>query len=122
MALLEVLGASVIVDEPVTWSWVDTMRPFALPSRLWRLPVSQALRSFEAPIHLWWSGPPRWFNLADRTDRLRAYEVVLREGSPPDIEAVVDSLLLAEAWPDLSLPSRIAEAWEPLVTAKPSPM
>ena len=36
--------------------------------------------------------------------RPRAYEIVLREGTPSD-EGVVDGVLLCEAWPDLVLPA-----------------
>ena len=104
-SLLRAAGAHVIVDKPIVWRWTSGRRPFAVPSRLWRLSPVQALRVFEPGLHLWWSGPPRTFNLASRPDRLRAYEIVLREGTPRDIEQVIDGVLLCEAWNDLVLPA-----------------
>jgi len=32
--------------------------------------------------------------------RLRAYELVLRDGAPADIESIVDGVLLCDAWPE----------------------
>ena len=114
--LLNAAGAQVAVELPVVWTWTDGRRPYAVPSRLWRLPPVQALRRFQPGEHLWWSGPPRSFDLASRPARLRAYEIVLREGTSIDIEGVVDGVLLGEAWPDLVLPATLRAAWEPLVS------
>jgi transcriptional regulator with XRE-family HTH domain len=115
LELLEAAGAEVAVDAPVAWSWADGRRPYAVPSRLWRLTPGAALRRFDAGAHLWWSGPPRSFDLSDRQDRLRAYEIVLREGAPADIEQIVDGVLLCEAWSDLVLPRHLRSAWSHLV-------
>ena len=68
-------------------------------------------------MELWWSGPKRRFDLADRADRLRLYEVVLREGGPEDIESIVDGALLVDAWPDLVLPVALRAAWQPVIDA-----
>lgn len=114
--LLGAAGAHLVVEPPVMWTWTDDLRPYAVPSRLWRLPVAAALGSFEPGVTLWWSGPSRTFDLARRGDRLRLYEIVLREGRSTDIESVVDGLLLCEAWPDLVLPRRLEAAWAPLVS------
>lgn len=54
-------------------------------------------------------------DLASRVDRIRAYEIVLREGSPKDIVTVVDGLLLCEAWDDLVLPGEARRAWQPVI-------
>lgn len=88
-----------------------------MPSRLWRLPIADALGVLSPDLHLWWSGPPRRFDLADRRQRMRAYEVVLREGTPDDIAAIVDGLLLSECWDELVLPAELRHAWTPVLTA-----
>lgn len=103
------------MDPPIRWQWSDTRRPYAVPSRLWRLPIEQALRSVNFEEHLWWSGPVRGFDLSDRRQRLRAYEIVLREGGPEDIVSIVDGLLLCELWPQLVLPNELRDAWNPLI-------
>jgi len=113
--LLAAAGATWRVDRPILWRWTEGRRLYAVPSRLWRLPAGVALRSFEAGTHLWWSGPPRHFDLAQRRDRLRAYEIILREGTPEDITSTVDGVLLCEAWADLVLPVELRSAWEPVV-------
>lgn len=82
---------------------------------MWRLPAHEALRSFDTSSHLWWSGPPRTFDLSRRDDRLRTYEIVPREGNPTDIEEIVDGVLLCEAWADLLLPPDLRIAWSHLV-------
>lgn len=114
--LLEATGAELIVEPPVAWTWTEGRRPYAVPSRLWRLAPHLALRRFNPGTHLWWSGPPRSFNLALRAERLRIYEILLREGTPADIEQTIDGVLLCEAWTDLVLPRELRAAWNGLVT------
>lgn len=113
--LLNAVGASLQIITPPSWSWTQTRRPYAIPSHLWALASGTALSQFQAPAHLWWSGPPRTFDLSQRKDRLHAYEVVLREGTPQDISAIVDAMLLCEAWADLVLPADLSDAWQPLI-------
>lgn len=110
----------------VTWTWTGGLQPYPIASRLWRLDSAEALREsaavgeFTPDLHLWWSGQWRIFNLADRADRCRVYEIVLREGNPADIESVVDVVLLCEAWDDPVLPHALGEAWLPLITTRPA--
>ena len=115
--LLGAVGASLDTVPAVTWSWTSGHRPYAVPSRLWRLPIAQAMTSFTTEPHVWWSGPNRTFNLADASQRARAYEIVLREGGPSDIESVVDGLLLACLWPELVVPAELRRAWTPALEA-----
>jgi transcriptional regulator with XRE-family HTH domain len=115
MTLLEAAEAHVAIEPTIAWTWSDDRRPYAIPSRLWRLSPAACLRRFDPGLHLWWSGPRRELDLALRSDRLRAYEFVLREGTPSDIEAIVDGVLLCEAWPDLTLPRSLHSAWAPLI-------
>jgi len=116
VGLLGAAGAEIVVEPPLVWSWTEGLRPYAVPSRLWRLAPEVALRRFEPGITLWWSGPPRTFDLSERAERCRLYEIVLREGRPADIEDIVDGVLLCEAWSDLVLPRGLAAAWAPLVS------
>jgi transcriptional regulator with XRE-family HTH domain len=92
-------------------------RSFAVPNRLARLPFGRALATITLPLHLNWSAPGRVANLADRRQRARVYEVVLREGRPDDIRAYIDGVLLADLWDELVLPRGIREAWTPVVSA-----
>jgi len=62
-----------------------------------------------------WPEPRRTFNLQDRTDRARAYVLVLREGAPSDLLDYIDGTLLVDIWDDLDLPDPIRRAWQPLI-------
>ena len=84
--------------------------------RLPRLDVARALAAVELPLHLNWSAPGRVFDLRSRADRARAYEIVLQEGTPADILAYVDGVLLVDLWEDLVLSRSVRSAWAPLIS------
>jgi hypothetical protein len=92
-------------------------RTVAVPDHLPRLPVKEALAKVTLPLHLNWSDPGRTFDLCDRRQRARLYEIVLREGSPDDIRAYIDGALLVDIWPELVLPRDVRAAWTPIVEA-----
>lgn len=86
-----------------------------VPRHLTRLPIDRALATVELPLHIDWSSPSRTVNLSDRPSRLRAYEALLREGTPTDLERFIDGVLLIDAWDDLVVPQEIRSAWAPLI-------
>lgn len=87
------------------------MSTTALP----RLSVEQAFAVVELPLHLNWSDRGRLFDLRDRRQRARVYEIVLREGGPVDALTYVDAVLLVDLWEELVLPPAIRAAWRGLV-------
>jgi transcriptional regulator with XRE-family HTH domain len=91
--------------------------PFVVPDRLWRLDTPSAFATVTLPQHLHWSGPSRPYNLRNRRDRARVYEIVLREGEPGDLLAHVDGALLVDLWDELVIPKAIRSAWEPLIAS-----
>jgi transcriptional regulator with XRE-family HTH domain len=90
-------------------------KPFHVPDQLPRLPIEAALGTIVLPPHVDWSPAGRPRNLAERSERLLTYQVVLAEGSPQDIQRLVDGALLVDCWADLHLPAAIRQAWQPLV-------
>ncbi len=90
-------------------------RAVFVPTALPRLPVGQALATVELPLTLNWSQPGRMFRLADRGDRARVYELVLREGAPADVIRYIDGVLLVDLWDELVLPRAVRAAWSPLI-------
>jgi transcriptional regulator with XRE-family HTH domain len=90
-------------------------RMVAVPSHLPRLPFSRAFATVRLPLHLNWSDPGREFALADRRQRARVYEMVLREGTAEDILTYIDGALLVDLWKELVLPPDIREAWAPAI-------
>jgi transcriptional regulator with XRE-family HTH domain len=90
-------------------------RVVVVPSALWRLEPARALAVVRLPLHLDWSQPGRVFDMSDRRQRARVYEVVLREGGPDDLLSYVDGVLLVELWGELVLPRAVRAAWAPLI-------
>ena len=88
-----------------------------VPSVLPRLPVDRALRRVRLPLRLNWSQPGREFDLSDRRQRARVYEIVLREGTGQDICRYVDGALLVDLWPDLIIPVQVRGEWQPVIDA-----
>ena len=86
-----------------------------VPAVLPRLAVDRALGRVRLPLHLNWSQPGREYDLSDRRQRARVYEIVLREGTGQDISDYVDGALLVDLWPDLILPVALRRAWQPLI-------
>lgn len=95
-------------------------KPVWVPDRLPRLDAASALARVALPVHLNWSAPKRVFDMSERGDRARVYEVVLQEGRPADILAYVDGVLLADLWDDLVLPRAVRSAWSPVIAAAAS--
>jgi transcriptional regulator with XRE-family HTH domain len=117
--LLREVGYELDIRPLLTFTEYATPRgrTVSVPSALPRLTVQQALATVVLPLHLNWSAPGRRFDLADRPQRARVYEIVLREGGPDDILTYVDGALLVDLWDDLVLPRDIRTAWNPLIHA-----
>ncbi|MCP3798203.1 hypothetical protein NLX83_02930 [Allokutzneria sp. A3M-2-11 16] len=88
-----------------------------MPNRLPRLDLRKAFAKVGLPLHLNWSYPGKIFDLADRGDRGRCYETVLREGTAEDILEYIDGALLVDMWPEVVVPRDIRALWEPLIQA-----
>jgi len=115
--ILAAAGYELAATPTITFTEQPTRhgRAVLVPSHLPRLNPVQALATVTLPLHLNWSNPGRAFDLSDRRQRARVYEVVLREGTPDDLLTYLDGVLLADLWPDLVLSRDIRAAWEPLV-------
>lgn len=96
----------------------DRGRPLHAPSALPRLPLDRAFATVELPLHLNWSDRGRRYDLRDRRQRARVYEIVLREGGPADILTYIDGALLIDLWDELVLPRDIRTAWRAVVTGE----
>ncbi|MGH3327926.1 MAG: helix-turn-helix domain-containing protein [Streptomycetales bacterium] len=109
---LEVVPNSEFVEVPGQHG----LHPFWLANQLWRLDPESAFRTVLLPgLHHEWPVSRRPFYLHDRTDRARAYELILREGSPRDLLDYIDGALLVDIWKELDLPDPIHRAWHPLI-------
>ena len=88
----------------------------SVPDVLPHLPPSQALKTVELPLRLNWSEPARRFDLRNRSDRAKVYEIVLREGEPKDILTYVDGALLVDLWDELVIPGELRDLWAPIIS------
>ena len=87
-------------------------RPVAIPSGFDTSNDIKAQGTVELPVHVWWSGPKRVFDLTKPDERLRAYELVLTEGDEEDIRHYIRFEVLRSSWHQLFLPRHVREAWE----------
>jgi hypothetical protein len=86
-------------------------RPVAIPDDIDAPGLHKASGLVELPLHVRWSGPGRVFDLADRADRARVYEIVLAEGTLDDVRRYVELEQLVDLWPELVLPRHVRRAW-----------
>lgn len=91
-------------------------RTLSVPTVLPRLSVGAAMAKVVLPLHVNWSDPDRSFDMRDRRQRARVYEIVLREGERADVLAYIDGALLVDLWDELVLPKAVRAAWQPLVS------
>lgn len=115
--ILRCAGWELVTQPLITFVEVPMPRgrPVFVPDRLWRLSFEAALGTVALPLGLSWSRPGAQFALADRRQRTRCYEIVLREGMPDDLLHYIDGALLVDLWAELVLPREIRTAWQPVV-------
>lgn len=115
--LLGSAGFALSAEPQVKFTMRETRRhrPFALPDRLWRLPLDQALAEVVLPLELNWSSPGQHYALSDRRQRQRCYEIVLQEGQASDLLTYLDGALLFDSWDEIVVPRDIRAAWQPLI-------
>jgi len=116
--IIEAAGFELVLQPRLSFTTIPSARGHVIhvPSHLHRLPVHEAFAAVVLPLHLNWSEPARVFELHDRRQRARVYEIVLREGTPADIVTYIDGALLTDLWDDLVLPRDVRAAWTPLLT------
>ncbi len=121
--ILAASGHRLDVVPVVSWVQVDVGRgrTAPVPDVLWRLPVETVFADVVLPLEVSWSSPGRAYQVRDRRQRARLYEVVLREGGAEELMRYLDGPLLVDLWDDLVLPRAIRQAWQPVVDAALSP-
>jgi hypothetical protein len=83
----------------------------AVPDDLDIAEVEKVSGVVELPLHIRWSGPPRRYDLADRQQRARVYEQVLREGNEDDVRRFIRADEMIDLWDELVLPRHVRRAW-----------
>lgn len=85
-------------------------RPVAVPEDLDVVAGGRVDGLVELPLHIRWRGPVVIYDMADRTDRSRVYEQVLREGTDDDGRRFVDPDELLDTFDQLVLPPAVRPA------------
>lgn len=115
--MFEVLSLELSITPKIKFQKIVGARgkTIHIPNQLPQLSAGQALRKLQLPLHINWSQQHREFDLTLRKDRERVYELVLQEGTPRDIESIVDGTLLIDLWNELVIPKNVRSAWQPLI-------
>ena len=86
-------------------------RPVAVPDDVDDPSLSKAAGRVMLPQHIRWSGRAD-YDLADRRDRISAYEQVLTEGTADDVRYFIDVDELVALWDELVLSPHVRAAWD----------
>lgn len=115
--LLDSAGFGLTAERRVTFAERPQRRgrPIVVADRLWRLAIRDAFATVTLPLSVNWSRAGATFDLGDRRQRARCYEVVVREGTADDLLRYVDGALLVDLWDELVLPREIRAAWQPVI-------
>lgn len=84
--------------------------PYEAPASLSDL-HGPASGTIQLPLAVFW-GPSRVFDLDDQGQRRMAYQALVREGSPPAQEELLNEALLRREWAGLILPRRCRALWQ----------
>lgn len=103
--------------------WVDFeerhvrgVQAFWFPNVLWSVAPPDCFATLHAPDMINMTEQSTW-DLRDRTDRARAYEILIRRGLPQSMIRWLDGGLLVDLWDELDLPRPIRSAWRPAIEA-----
>lgn len=73
---------------------------------MWRVPTPDCFDTLRMPDLLQYTAQGEW-DLAARTDRRRAYELLIREGGPQQMIRWLDGAFLFDLWGELDLPGPV---------------
>lgn len=116
--LLRAAGCDLGVVPRVEFSdhFAQNVGTFYVPDRLWRVEVPLCFAKVAMP-DLVKQTPQSLWDLRDRADRRRLYEVLLVLGTPEQMVRWVDGALLVDLWTELEIPRSVRRVWEPVVQA-----
>jgi transcriptional regulator with XRE-family HTH domain len=122
--LLDAAGHELIAKSMVLWELVEDpeVGSFRVPDRLWAVPVPKCFATVQAFKYVFpaeatqdWTEYLRTWDLSVTSERIDYYQLVVRHGMDRMVEDSVDGLLLIQAWPEMTLPSAVRRAWQPLI-------
>jgi transcriptional regulator with XRE-family HTH domain len=91
------------------------IEPFWVPNMLWNVGPPTCFVILRVPDMVNHTSQTDW-DLSDRADRARAYEILIRWGLPQSMLRWLDGALLVDLWDELDLPEEIRTCWTPAIT------
>ena len=88
------------------------------PPASWDAHTGPVVGVIELPLRLYWSDGQNRVDLADEADRRLLYQIVLAEGTAPDIRTYLHVPTLLAIWDTLWLPAPVHQAWDRWVAAQ----
>ena len=88
------------------------IEPFWVPSMLWRVHTPDCFARVGIPDLVRHTEQNEW-DLRDREQRVRAYEILMQHSLPQSMIRWLDGALLIDLWDDLELPDLVRNAWTP---------
>lgn len=128
--LLDAADHELVAKPMVLWDEVEDpdVGSIWVPDRLWAVPVPKCFARVQAFKYVFhaeatqdWTEYVRTWDLSVTSERFDYYQFVVQHGMARMVENSVDGLLLVQAWPELSLPSPVRRAWQPLIDAATEP-
>lgn len=113
-------GYTLRLDHTVEFKqFFDGQTLYWIPDRLWRVEPRLCFSKVKFPDGVAHRESGEWqqrhFDLADRDDRRRVYQYLLKAGAPVWIWRWVDGALLVDLWDELDLPRLLRVEWQPLI-------
>lgn len=103
-----------VIEDPVVGS-------FWVPDRLWSVPIPECFARVQVLKNIFHTDEHQIWDLADPSERIAYYELVLLHGMDNQIQDSVDGVLLIQAWPLMNLPDLVRAAWQPVIDAATAP-
>lgn len=117
--LLDAANAELAVRPMVFFDLVEdpVLGRFSVPDRLWSVPFPDCLARVQILRYIFGTDDDGIWDLSDEAQRIAYYELALVHAPGQILEDSVDGLLLLQAWPKMTLPDVVREAWQPLIEA-----
>jgi transcriptional regulator with XRE-family HTH domain len=117
--LLDAADAELAVKPLVFFDYREDpgIGTYRVPDRLWSVPLPDCFARVQVLKYLFDLDENQIWDLSDLNQRIEYYELVLVHGLDQMILDSVDGVLLIQAWPHMTLPDVVREAWQPVIDA-----
>jgi transcriptional regulator with XRE-family HTH domain len=117
--LLDAADAELAVKPMVFFDYREDpeIGSFPVPDRLWSVPMPECFARVQVLKYLFHTDDDEVWDLSDPNERIEYYELALVHGLEQMLLDSVDGVLLIQAWPHMTLPDVVREAWQPVIDA-----